>query len=345
MNIDELLKSINKDGKIVTAAKDAGIKEWVSTGMFAMDDALGGGIPTGGPVFFEGKPSSGKSAFAYYMAGRMIKKNKGKALIIQSEAGFDKKWAAKCGLPLKDTAICDSVKDLGLALDFVLKTFTESDDINCLIFDSLSGLGDTSTTVSDSHSRGERAIPQNRFFRKLANAINQPIDPLLMFMEHLHPNVASSYGGQTTSGGETKKYMSILTIRFQKQYTGSTVVVFDPKASKEEEIVEMLVGWDVQKNKGGPAGSKGTFNLGLRDSEVSVAGRIDNYRGLFTEALLRKIVTKAGSWYKFGDEKFHGEANFKKGVTADTLEKLIIEARKGVREAGSEGDGGKDDPE
>lgn len=345
MNIDELLKSVNKDGNIITSAKDAGIKEWVSTGMFAMDDALGGGIPTGGPVFFEGLPSSGKSAFAYYMAGRMIAKNKGKALVMQSEAGFDKKWAAKCGLPLKNTVLCDSIKDLELALDFVLKMFKDHDDITCLIFDSLSGLGDTTTNVSGSHSRGERAIPQNRFFRKFADAINQPIDPLLMFMEHLHPNVASPYGGKITSGGETKKYMSILTMRFQKQYDGSTAVVFDPKSSKEEEIVEMLVGWDVQKNKGGPAGSKGTFNLGLRDSEVSVAGRIDNYRGLFTEALLRKIVTKAGSWYKLGDEKFHGEANFKKGVTAATLEKLIIKARKEVRGASSEGDGGTDDPE
>lgn len=334
-NIDDFVKSANKSGKVLSVASDAGIKEWVSTGLLSMDDALGGGLPTGGPILLQGRPSSGKSAFAYMMAGKMIDKHGGKCLIMQTEAGFDPKWAAKCGLPLKNTIICDNITDISLSLDYALSMLQNNNDINCFIFDSISAIDDTSSAISDSTSRGARAIPQNKFFKRLCGAIEQPVDPLLMFMEHLHPNVASPYGGLITTGGETKKYMSILTMRFFQQREGSTAVVLDDNISNDEIIVEAIIKWEVIKNKGGPQGGSGTFNLGLRDSPVSVAGRINNYRSLFVEAMLRGVVKKSGSWFRIGDDKYQGEANFKKNVTEDTLKEIVIKEREKLREGDS----------
>jgi RecA/RadA recombinase len=255
---------------------------------------------------------------------------------VQSEGGLDKDWAERCGLPIDATAVSDTIEELASALELTIRILKESKP-RCLIFDSLSALpGDSKKAVGDSKSHGERAKPMNDFFRKLNGAIDKQEPPLLLFIEHLHPNIGGY--GYITTGGETKGYMSVVEMRFRR--TGSLVQLMETDVGEAELPIELTTAWELRKSKVSPDGGRGEFNLGLRDMEGIVAGEINDFNETLALATYLGIVQKKGAWFQIGEDKYHGLQGVRRELTTSALKQIIVEAGEaGGKETGKKSKG------
>lgn len=321
-----MIKQINKDLKTEALVKASDVEpiQRISTGLYSMDEFTGGGLPLSVPVMLNGFKSTAKSAFCYHMAGRVVQERGGTVTLMQTEPGFDVDWSALCGLPLNKTAICMDVGTLSVALDMILKILKDTKP-SCVIFDSLSGLSsDPTEAVSDSKSYGGRAKPMNDFFRKLNYFIDAENPPLIIFIEHLHPIIGGR--GYTTTGGETKGYMAVMEMRFNKKLTISQVI--GTGAGETELPIQIDVGWNIRKSKVCAHGGGGQFSLDLRESVGTVPGRISDYAELLALASMMGVVKKRGAWFQVGEDKYQGALNLQAAVSRDALFEMVMEGRK-----------------
>jgi len=332
--IKQVNKEVNAEMLQRASALDVGTK--IPTGLVSLDKTLRGGLPTGAPILLAGFKSTGKSAFCYHMAGRVVEETGGMVVLVQTEPGFDIEWAAACGLPVDNTIFttCEDASgehdmggDLSDTLDVVLMLLRDHKPA-CLIFDSLSALsGSADRAIGDTKSRGDRSKPIAEFFRKLNWNMDRDAPPVLLIVEHLQPNVASPYGGQITTGGVVKGYIATTEIWFRRAGRVVEVVdeLLDEKGKPRELPVELEVSWEIKKSKTSPEGGVGKFNLGLRDTNIIHAGEISDFEDLLAQAIMLGIVEKKGSWFNYEGEKHQGVFNLRQALTRDVLEALIAE--------------------
>jgi len=356
--LSPIIKQVNKDvsAEILQRASALDVGARIATGITSLDKTLRGGLPLGSPILLAGFKSTGKSAFCYHMAGRVVEQTGGVVILVQTEPGFDIDWAASCGLPTGNTIFttCEDASgehdiggDLSDTLDVVLKLLKEHKPA-CLIFDSLSALsGAMDKAVGDGKSRGGRAKPIAEFFRKLNWHMDKTSPPLLMIVEHLQPDVSSQYGRQMTTGGVVKGYIATTEIWFRRAGRVVEVVdeLVDEKGKSRELPVELEVSWEIKKSKTSPEGGVGKFNLGLRDTEIIHAGEISDFEDLLAQAIMLGVVEKKGGWFSYGEEKHHGVFNFRAALTRDALQALISGAGEEAGGEDSSGDGGEEGSE
>lgn len=343
MGIDSVIERMNKkfDAEVITKASKLPPVQRVPTQLTSLDLFSGGGLPMGVPILLAGQKSSGKSAFCYHVAGQAIKKYGGFIEIVQTEAGFDKQWAKSCGLPIKNTGISDKAESLDVGLDMCLYMM-KTDKPRCIIFDSLSALpADGAASVSESKSHGGRAKPMNDFFRRINGAVDKQEPPLIIFIEHLHPNITGH--GYITGGGETKGYMSVLEMRFRR--TGSLLQVMETDVGEVELPIEITVGWEIRKSKVSPDGGRGEFNLGLRTMDGIVAGDINDFSETLALGVHMGVVKKKGAWFQIGEEKYHGMQGLRRGLTTKTLKQALQQTGEAGGQEDSQADEGESDPE
>lgn len=301
----------------------------VRTGLLSLDEHTEGGLPMGVPISVAGKKSVGKSAFCYHMCGQAEKQYGGAGCLIQTEGGFVPYWAEKCGLPPCDFVPVFEATKLGQTLELVLNILRESKP-TWVLLDSLSMLSaDPDKSVVDSKSRGERAIPTNNFFRNIMSAMSTEHPPLFLYIEHLHPDVSSPYGGLITTGGETKGYANVMEIRLMLDQFDKRDI--ETGMGKQELPVTQKVQWEIRKSKASPTRGRGCYTLGLRDTEWSRAGEISDFDEVLARAINLGHVKKAGAWFTIGDEKYQGAEKLKGQFGYDALKELALKPREEAR--------------
>lgn len=334
----EVRDAINKrlSNDVIQLASDVPPVPRVTTGLLSLDEATGGGLPLGVPISIQGHKSVGKSAFSYYMAGRAIKQYGGVMFLLQAEKGFDYLWAEACGLPAKGCLFFEADR-LDIALDLVLDII-KKDQPRCVLIDSLSMLDrDPDHPVGDTESRGARAIPSNRFFRKLMGSLSTETPPLFLYIEHLHPNISSPTGGLMVTGGVTKGYANVMEIRLSVESTVKQTIETDH--SKQELPVQARVQWDIRKSKASPQGGKGIYTIGLRETPLGPAGEISDFDEMLARAIMLGHVEKAGSWYTIGEDKFQGAAGIKEKLGIEAVREIALRPRATGGETDGQGDG------
>jgi len=356
--LSAIIKQVNSDvnAEMLQRASAIDVGDRIATGLVSLDKTLRGGLPVGAPILLAGFKSTGKSAFCYHMAQRVFEDTGGVIVLVQTEPGFDIEWAAMCGLPTDNTIFttCEDASgkhdmggDLSDTLDVVLMLLKKHKPA-CVILDSLSALsGSMDKAVGDGKSRGDRAKPIAEFFRKLNWHMDKETPPLMLVVEHLQPNLASSYGGQITTGGVVKGYIATTEIWFRRVGRVVEVVdeLLDEKGKPRELPVELEITWEIKKSKTSPEGGVGKFNLGLRDTQIIRAGEISDFEDLMAQAIMLGIVEKKGSWFMYGGEKYQGIFNLRSSLTTDALKELIAGAGEESGKENSGGDGGEESSE
>ena len=154
-------------GDYVKLASEIAAAKRVKTGLLSFDEQTGGGLPMGVPISIQGRKSVGKSAWCYNMLGKAQEQYGGVLFVVQAESGFDGEWATQCGLPPNQTIVYEG-EDLKPSLELVLRIMREQKPTAVLLY-SLSMLsGNSTSSLVDSKSRGERAVTINEFFRKIS---------------------------------------------------------------------------------------------------------------------------------------------------------------------------------
>lgn len=108
-------------------------------------------------------------------------------------------------------------------------TEMENEDQNVGLMDSIGGFipnAYSEGSIADSNM-GVFAREIGRFTAKLNRVIMRSDEPGIAFLtNHIHPSVGSMVQGQTTSGGETKKYLAHVRIDLKRSYIGNSPVDF-----------------------------------------------------------------------------------------------------------------------
>jgi RecA/RadA recombinase len=200
---------------------------------FALGDRLGNvGVPTRSIIEVYGGKNVGKSTFAFSLLGMIGAKLQRNVTILDWE-GQSRETIEGV---LETQSFFGSVNYLlnkgTETSEETLERFVsemENEEQNVGMMDSIGGFIPTAYSeggIGDSNM-GVFAREIGRFTSKLNRIILRSEEPGIAFLtNHVHPTIGSMVQGQSTSGGETKKYLAHVRIDLKRAYIGNSPVNF-----------------------------------------------------------------------------------------------------------------------
>lgn len=267
----------------------------VPSGSLALDVALGvGGYPRGRIIEVYGPESSGKTTVALH-AIASVQKNGGTAAFIDAEHALDPKYAQALGVNIDELLL--SQPDTGEQGLEIADALVSSGAIDIVVVDSVAALtprAEIEGEMGDSHM-GLQARLMSQALRKLSGSINKT-KTIAIFINQIREKIGIIFGNpETTPGGRALKFYS--TVRMEVRRAESI--------KQGTEIMGNRTKIKVVKNKVAPP---------FRTAEVDImyGQGISQVGELVDMAAEKDIITKAGSWYSYGEERIgQGRENAK----------------------------------
>mgnify|MGYP001583871038 CR=1 FL=1 len=251
---------------------------FVHTGCTLLDLALGGGYPLGRITNIVGDKSTAKTALATEALINFIQVHpKGAARYCESEAAYDRDYAAAMGLPVALVDFGDgskpivTVEDFSRDFDSFLDQQKASKKPGIYVLDSLDALSDEAEMEREvgAASYGTAKAKQlSEFFRKSARKQEQA-QVLLLVISQVRDNIGALYGDkQKRSGGRALDF-----------YASQVIYLAHLKTVKKTiDKVERAIGIDVRakikKNKVGlpfrECDFTFSFGFGIDDAAASI---------------------------------------------------------------------------
>lgn len=335
MNEKEKAKSIEdalallhkKYGKesVIEMDKDMNIEvEAVSTGCFALDEALGcGGLPRGRIIELFGQESSGKSTMATFLMAQ-IQKTGGKAALIDAEFAFDVNYAKAIGLDTSKLILAQP-GCLEEAMD-VLSGLVKSNAVDIVVVDSVASLVPRSELEGEEMLKDTMAV-QARLMGKALRILTGSIArsrAIVVFINQVREKVGVFYGQkETTPGGKALKFFSSVRIEVKKG---------DKIEGKDKELIGHVLKVTMVKNKVGYPWKSASF-------ELYFGTGIDLEADALCYGEKMGVIKKAGNSYSFGDHKLGvGIEQAKKWLKdhPEIFDKLVLDIKKAVKSKGKQ---------
>jgi len=300
-NLDKIINQYNKKSKgtIVKLVDCANQKvNRVSTGSFALDVGLGGGIPYGSVVEYFGEESTGKSLEALKLICESQKEGR-MSVYIDLEGSITLEWAIKVGVDPKLLYIARP-KTAEEALQMV-EDLAGSGDAGIIVVDSVAALVPVVESENDiaKQQMGTAAKLMSKHLRGLT-AILQPNDLseqsdynpcVVVYINQTREKIGVMYGSPlTTPGGKALKFYSSIRVHFKKG---------EVWRDKNKKIIGQEIKFQTKKNKTHTPCQVGVFNF-------YYDGSIDNEESVVQYAIVYELIKQGGAWFYFGEEKFQG---------------------------------------
>lgn len=306
----QIRKAFKNEEVISFLTEKAKVVEVVPTGIPTLDHALGvGGIPRGRIIEIFGPEGGGKTSTCLSICAQ-AQKLPGLAAFIDVEHAVDPTWAQKLGVDL-DSLLLSQPNSGEEALELVSKLIEAGVDV--VVVDSVAAIAPMAELQEDvsamaSGGLGLQARLMSSALRKLASAIGKSRS-CVIFTNQVRDRIGLYYGSpENTPGGRALKFYASIRIRVSSKITDST----------SKEVTGRTVTFKVVKNKVAPPFKEAeailNFEHGWDPCEI-----------LAEYLIKQELVEIAGSYYKLGDQSFHGRAKLVEALRADPV--LFDEAR------------------
>ena len=258
----------------------------VSTGSLALDLALGiGGLPRGRVVEIFGPESSGKTTLVYHVIAEAQRRG-GICAFIDAEHAMDPAYAKRIGVDIDNLLV--SQPDTGEQALEICELLIRSGALDVVAIDSVAALtpkAEIEGEMGDSHV-GLQARLMSQALRKLAGTLNRT-DTICLFTNQLREKIGVMFGNpETTPGGRALKFYSSVRLDIRRIET----------LKEGAEAYGNRVRVKVVKNKVAPPFKQAEFDI-IYGSGISWEGTV------LDTGIERKVVTKSGSYFSFGDER------------------------------------------
>ncbi|EXJ22684.1 RecA protein [Alkalibacterium sp. AK22] len=322
--LETALKKIEKSygkGSIMKMGEkvDTQVKT-VPSGSLSLDVALGiGGYPRGRIIEVYGPESSGKTTVALH-AIASVQANGGIAAFIDAEHALDPKYARALGVDVDELLL--SQPDTGEQALEIADALVSSGAVDMVVIDSVAALvprAEIDGEMGDSHI-GLQARLMSQALRKLSGSINKT-KTIALFINQIREKVGVMFGNpETTPGGRALKFYSSVRLEVRR---GETIKSGQDMTGNRAKI-------KVVKNKVAPP-----FKIALVD--IMYGEGISQVGEIVDMGADADIITKAGAWYSYGDERIgQGRENAKQYLIEHP--ELRAEVEKKVRVAYGIGD-------
>lgn len=291
--INELQKRLGKSFDIVSGQMYDDSMTLISTGAYAMDIILGGGIPTGRLSELYGSFATGKSVCGWTIL-REAQRMGGLSVLFEAEHAFKKDFAEKCGLDLSNMLIVvpESVEHFFHTTEEIVNTY-ESYPFVCIVLDSLASLA-SSKEAEDAKAAyekvdmGKKAQEISQGLRRLIPLIRKR-NAALVIVNQVREKVGVLFGDTTTTpGGKAVKFHASqrLLLSYREK------ILNDKKLAIGIDAVAY-----VAKNKIAPPFRTTNFTIHYDKG-------IDRWKGLAQVLTQEGKLSFSGGWYSLGDKKF-----------------------------------------
>lgn len=314
MTLQEALKTLEKKhgtGTVMRIGRGQQIKpaEVFKTGIYSIDNVLGGGIARGRVIEIFGSEASGKTTLALQTIVE-AQKNKQKCAYIDVEQAFSLEYAKSIGVDLEQLYF--SQPDSAEAAMDITKTLVQTGEFSIIVIDSVAALTPATELEGDA-GKGQIA----HLARFMSNSLKQLIADFaktkcsLILINQLRMNVGITWGNpEVTPGGKALKYYASQRISLKQ----STKI----ENTAGDKIGSMVM-VRVEKNKiAAPY---------LKTQVPFLNGKgFDKASDLFFTGVKTGIITKDRITYYLGKTKLGvGEAKAKDTLLADeTLQNELV---------------------
>lgn len=289
-NIDLAVKEIQEkygDGSIMKLGDARRVDvDVIPTGSISLDLALGvGGIPRGRVVEVYGPESSGKTTLALHLVAE-VQKAGGVAAYVDAEHALDPEYAKKIGVKIQDLLI--SQPDHGEQALEIVETLVKSGGISLVVVDSVAALTPRAEIEGemDQQHMGLQARLMSHALRKLTGVVSKT-NTTVLFINQIRQKIGIMFGNpETTTGGLALKFYSSVRIEVRRA----------AQIQSGEKIIGNRVKVKVVKNKVAPPFRTCEFDIFYNEG---ISGEAD----LVNTGVIYNLVSKAGSWYNYGDQK------------------------------------------
>jgi recombination protein RecA len=300
------MASVNKkygDEVIVKGSRVQAELSRITTGTLAYDLMTGGGWPVNQWSEIIGEESSGKTALAYKTIAANQEINPDWIAMWVAAEEFVPEYAKAIGVDLSRLWVVET-NVMEQAYDLVNRAL-ENRAVDCIVIDSLPALvpGDEAEKAMEEFTMGLGARLTGKFFRKSSKSQKRSMiveDRACtgLMINQWRDKIGVLYGDpRTTPGGKAKNYHYFIRMEVKR----------DEWIKEKDEVVGQTMRARTLKNKTYRPQQIALVDFYFADCNGFKMGQFDTVKDIVNICISIDVITRAGAYYSYGDQKWQGK--------------------------------------